>query len=145
LHKTRLATAKTTLQDEVPDMVEWIDNVSISPFLLAKIQALKCLRWRIMSLSLSAQKETDMTDLLSIAKPLFKLLRALIANQGSLSEADAQQDDPRVKTRMRLQAVTSLLHLHTIHEYEERLLDLFMPLVLFMQVQSVTYNEIKTY
>jgi sister-chromatid-cohesion protein PDS5 len=85
-------------------------------------------------LSLGTPAQKDMKDVVEIAKPVFRMLKALLAHQGSLSQDDAEQDDPRVKARMRLQAASSLLHLCTLEKFEESLVESFMKLVIFIQV-----------
>ncbi|KAG1732950.1 armadillo-type protein [Suillus lakei] len=95
----------------------------------ARILALKVCRNRCL-----AHASTDTA--LEVATPVLKMLSTLLDHAGSYS-ADAT-DDPKVKSRMRLQAATSLLHLSVVDKFTTAINTNFISLAI--TVQDPCYN-----
>ncbi|KAH9968243.1 armadillo-type protein [Russula dissimulans] len=94
--------------DEMDVDAEWIEKSDVPPSLSKKIMALKVCRNRCL-----AHASSDAA--LDIATPVFRMFFALLAHGGSLHAEN--DDDPKVKSRMRLQAAVSLLHLSTVPKF----------------------------
>ncbi|KZP25702.1 ARM repeat-containing protein [Athelia psychrophila] len=95
-------------QDTMDDGEEWAEDDDVSLACKAKILSLKVCRNRCIA---HAAAETA----LDISKPVVKMLATILHNRGSLT-ADSN-DNPKVQSRMRLQAAGSLLHLSTIQAF----------------------------
>ncbi|KIK94536.1 hypothetical protein PAXRUDRAFT_827895 [Paxillus rubicundulus Ve08.2h10] len=87
---------------------DWVQDDDMTPLQSARMLALKVCRNRCLA---NASSETA----LDIATPVLKMFSTLLEHYGSYS-ADAP-DSPQVKSRMRLQAAVSLLHLSTIEAF----------------------------
>ncbi|KIJ04367.1 hypothetical protein PAXINDRAFT_22347 [Paxillus involutus ATCC 200175] len=87
---------------------DWVEDDDMTPIQSARILALKVCRNRCLA---HASSETA----LDVATPVLKMFSTLLEHYGSYS-ADAP-DSPQVKSRMRLQAAVSLLHLSTIEAF----------------------------
>ncbi|KAK7046668.1 sister chromatid cohesion protein pds5 [Favolaschia claudopus] len=112
------------LDDAMETDEEWADESEISDNLRAKILALKVCRNRSLA---HAEKE----NALEIATPVLKMLATLLDNSGSFI-ADSGED-PKVMSRMRLQAAISLLHLSTVPAYAKAITPRFLKLALVVQ------------
>lgn len=109
---------------------EWLEDIDMSPFLRTKIQTLKCLRWRALSYA-SAYPNGETA--VEVSSPVFRLLTSLLEHMGSLDEAN-EDEDPRVKARLRLQAAVSLVKICTEKRYDECLAAWFLRIAVFIQV-----------
>ncbi|KAJ3508895.1 hypothetical protein NLJ89_g5509 [Agrocybe chaxingu] len=118
-----LTPSNAELDDSNPDE-EWLENEEVPDELRAKILALKVCRNRC----LAHAKEEGALD---IAAPVLKLLATLIEHEGSVGpDVD---DDPRIKSRMRLQAAISLLHLSTVEVFANAITPKFVRLACVIQ------------
>ncbi|KAG0700591.1 armadillo-type protein [Suillus ampliporus] len=115
--------------DEMDSDADWVDDDDVAPSLRARILALKVCRNRCL-----AHASTDTA--LEVATPVLKMLSTLIDHGGSYS-ADAT-DDPKVKSRMRLQAAISLLHLSVVDKFATAINTNFISLAI--TVQDPCYN-----
>ncbi|KAL0958138.1 hypothetical protein HGRIS_000306 [Hohenbuehelia grisea] len=115
--------------DAMEDEEEWAEESDLSYMALAKLQALKVCRYRCLS---HAADETA----LELATPVLKMLATLVEQNGSLSPDEVE--DPKVLSRMRLQATVSLLHLATVEKYAAAISPKFIKLAL--TVQDTCYN-----
>ncbi|KAI6158061.1 armadillo-type protein [Pisolithus tinctorius] len=105
----KLLVAPSQADDEDMDVDnDWVNDDDVPPILRARIQALKVCRNRCLAHA-SSSNATD------IATPALKMFTALIQHSGSF-KVDAS-DSPSVKSRMRLQAAVSLLHLSAVEAY----------------------------
>ncbi|KAI6134781.1 armadillo-type protein [Pisolithus croceorrhizus] len=98
-------------QDDGEDMDvdnDWVNDDDIPPILRARIQALKVCRNRCLA-------HASSPNAIDIATPALKMFTTLTQHSGSF-KVDAR-DSPSIKSRMRLQAAISLLHLSTIEAY----------------------------
>ncbi|CAL1708691.1 unnamed protein product [Somion occarium] len=103
---------------------EWLEDADLTPELRAKIFALKTCRNRCLA---HASDE----NALDIAKPVLKMFTTLIQNSGSFTET--AQDDPKIKSRLRLQAAVSLLHLACVHSFAQAISSHFLQLAIILQ------------
>ncbi|KAH0834786.1 hypothetical protein J3R83DRAFT_10387 [Lanmaoa asiatica] len=87
---------------------DWVDDDDIAPIHKARILALKVCRNRCLA-NASAEAAVELVT------PALKMFSKLLEHSGSFS-ADAP-DSPPVKSRMRLQAAVSLLHLSTVEAF----------------------------
>ncbi|TDL19619.1 ARM repeat-containing protein [Rickenella mellea] len=110
--------------DADDDEVEWAEEDALPPLARAKILSLKVCRRRCL-----AHAQTE--DALEIASPVLKMFFTLLANGGSIKE-DAD-DDPKVKSRVRLQAAWSLVQLATVEKFSEAIAPNFVLLALTVQ------------
>ncbi|KAH9990948.1 armadillo-type protein [Russula compacta] len=94
--------------DEMDVDAEWIEKSDIRPSLSKKIIALKVCRNRCLAYAAS-------DTALDVASPVLRMFFALLEHGGSLHVEN--DDDPKVKARMRLQAAISLLHLSTVSKF----------------------------
>jgi len=94
--------------DEMDVDAEWIEKSDVPPSLSKKIVALKVCRYRCLA------HATDDTAL-DMATPVLRMFFALLEHGGSLHAEN--EDDPKVKAQMRLQAAVSLLHLSTVPKF----------------------------
>jgi sister-chromatid-cohesion protein PDS5 len=115
--------------DEMDSDADWVEDSDVQPRLRARILALKVCRNRCL-----AHASTDTA--LEVATPVLKMLSTLLDHAGSYS-ADAM-DDPKVKSRMRLQAAISLLHLSTVDKFATAINTNFISLAI--TVQDPCYN-----
>ena len=120
------------VQDVMDVDEEWVENADMWPLLRAKIIALKMCRHRCLT---HAQQNKPN----EIAKPVIKMYTTLLDNSGSFSpEAN---DDPRTKSRLRLQAAVSLLHLCTIPAFMGNILVNFVLLSITIQVSRLVVKS----
>jgi len=104
--------------------VEWVDRADVPSSLHKRVLALKVCRNRCL-----AHAESDTA--LDMATPALKMFFALLENGGSLHGEN--DDDPKVKARMRLQAAVSLLHLSTVPKYAAMVTNNFVSLAIMIQ------------
>ncbi|KAI6002991.1 armadillo-type protein [Pisolithus albus] len=98
-------------QDDDEDMDvdnDWLNDDDVAPILRAQIQALKVCRNRCLA-------HASSPNAIDIATPALKMFTTLIQHSGSF-KVDAR-DSASTKSRMRLQAAVSLLHLSTVEAY----------------------------
>lgn len=98
-------------QDDDEDMDvdnDWLNDDDVPPILRARIQALKVCRNRCLA-------HASSPNAIDIATPALKMFTTLIQHSGSF-KVDAR-DSASTKSRMRLQAAVSLLHLSTVEAY----------------------------
>jgi sister-chromatid-cohesion protein PDS5 len=124
---------------------DWVEDDDVAPRLRARILALKVCRNRCL-----AHASTDTA--LEVATPVLKMLSTLIDHGGSYS-ADATDESvftsslgfvlltrwmvrysPKVKSRMRLQAAISLLHLSVVNKFANAINTNFISLAITVQV-----------
>ncbi|OSD08806.1 hypothetical protein PYCCODRAFT_1380708 [Trametes coccinea BRFM310] len=103
---------------------DWVDDALIPLELRAKILALKVCRNRCL-----AHAESETAN--EIAKPVIRMFSTVLQHEGSFS-ADAR-DQPTTKSRLRLQAATSLLHLATVPQYSHDVATYFVAIALTIQ------------
>ncbi|CDO77959.1 hypothetical protein BN946_scf184971.g9 [Trametes cinnabarina] len=119
---------KSTLsEDEETQMdtdEDWVEDASMRPELRAKVLALKVCRNRCL-----AHAESDTA--LEIAQPVIRMFSTVLQYEGSFS-ADAR-DRATTKSRLRLQAATSLLHLATVQKYALEVGKFFVAIALTIQ------------
>ncbi|KAG5654557.1 hypothetical protein H0H81_000082 [Sphagnurus paluster] len=115
--------------NDMDDDEEWVSDEDISPTLRAKLLALKVCRYRSIS-------QASSENALEISTPVLKMLATLLEYRGSFTEQE--QEDPKARARMRLQAAVSLLHLSTIDIYAQMILPKFLKLA--VTVQDTCYN-----
>ncbi|KAL5521605.1 PDS5 [Sanghuangporus sanghuang] len=111
------------------DVDEWEDEDKLPPRALAKSLALKVCRHRCL-VHANSESAADM------ASPVIKLLVTLLEKGGALTPQSA--DGPTVKSRLRLQAATSLLHLATVEKFAEAIAPDFV--LLALTIQDSCYN-----
>ncbi|KAI0938430.1 hypothetical protein AcW1_001836 [Taiwanofungus camphoratus] len=124
LLKQVLMVARPDDPDQMDTDEEWVEDSAMSPELKTKILALKVCRNRCLA---HASADTA----LDIARPVLKMFITLLQHSGSFS-ADAV-DDPRIRTRLRLQAAVSLLHLSGIEAYSSEIATNFVLLAITIQ------------
>ncbi|KAG8216411.1 hypothetical protein J3R82DRAFT_6516 [Butyriboletus roseoflavus] len=103
---------------------DWVEDDNMMPMQKARILALKVCRNRCLA---NASAETA----LELATPALKMFSTLLEHSGSFS-ADAP-DSPPVKSRMRLQAAVSLLHLSTVEAFANVINNNFIWLAITVQ------------
>ncbi|PPQ70235.1 hypothetical protein CVT25_011295 [Psilocybe cyanescens] len=103
---------------------EWVENDEIPDELRTKVLALKVCRNRCLAHATSEQA-------LEIATPVLKVLATLLEHDGSLSLQ--VEENPKFKSRMRLQAAISLLHLSTIEVFANAISPKFIRLACVIQ------------
>ncbi|TFK86665.1 hypothetical protein K466DRAFT_492369 [Polyporus arcularius HHB13444] len=103
---------------------DWLEDAALPLDLRAKILALKVCRNRCLA---HVESETA----LDIAQPVIRMFSTVLQYEGSLSADDA--DSPWARSRLRLQATTSLLHLSTVKKYALEVSKYFVPMALIMQ------------
>ncbi|KAF8223437.1 cohesin-associated protein Pds5 [Tricholoma matsutake] len=123
-------------QVEMETEEEWVLEEDVSPILRAKILALKVCRNRSFAHA-SSEKA------LEISTPVFKMFATLLEHNGSFSASFSESEDPKVKSRMRLQAAVSLLHLSTVESYATAIAPKFMKLAVV--IQDSCYNVRMTF
>ncbi|CAA7268353.1 unnamed protein product [Cyclocybe aegerita] len=116
-----MTPSNAELDDSNPDE-EWLENEEVPDELHAKILALKVCRNRC----LAHAKEEGALD---IASPVLKLLATLIEHEGSVGP----DVDDEIKSRMRLQAAISLLHLSTVEVFANAITPKFVRLACVIQ------------
>ena len=104
---------------------DWVDDAVMPLELRAKVLALKVCRNRCLA---HASSETA----LEIAQPVIRMFSTVLQYEGAFS-ADAR-DSPKTKSRLRLQAATSLLHLTTVQKYVQEVAKHFVAIALTIQV-----------
>lgn len=124
---------------------EWVDDEFLPPLVRAKIFALKTCRNRCI-----AHGQDD--DALEVAKPVLKMFATILQNGGSFS-ADAEDEyvllslicqsishditSPKIKSRLRLQAAVSSLHLAGVKALAVEVQANFISLAITIQVGYV--------
>ncbi|KAF8624977.1 hypothetical protein AX15_005612 [Amanita polypyramis BW_CC] len=108
---------------------EWFEDHEVPNQLKAKLLALKVCRNRSLAFG-SSDKALD------FATPVLKMFASILENNGSLMP-DANEN-PKVMSRMRLQAAVSLLHMSAIEVYADALILKFLRLAVV--VQDSCYN-----
>ncbi|KAJ7039761.1 armadillo-type protein [Mycena alexandri] len=124
LLKRLLMVPTHPLDDAMDTEEEWADDSEVSDNLRAKILAIKVFRNRSLV-------HAGADNALEMATPVLKMLATLLDNGGSFV-ADSGED-PKVMSRMRLQAAISLLHLSTIPAYCKAIAARFVKLALVVQ------------
>ncbi|KAJ6486929.1 armadillo-type protein [Mycena sanguinolenta] len=124
LLKELLMVPTHRLDDAMDTDEEWADESEVSDNLRAKILALKVCRNRSLA---HAEKE----NALEIATPVIKMLATLLEHGGSFIAESGE--DPKVMSRMRLQAAVSLLHLSSVPAYAKAIAPRFLKLALVVQ------------
>ncbi|KAJ7637138.1 armadillo-type protein [Roridomyces roridus] len=127
LVKKLLMVPTHKLDDEMDteeEAEEWASDEEVSDNLRAKILAIKVCRFRCLA-------HVGADNAVEIATPVLKLLASLIDNGGSLV-ADSGED-PKVMSRMRLQAAVSLLHLASSAALAKTIAPKFLKLGLVVQ------------
>ncbi|KAF7349279.1 Sister chromatid cohesion protein pds5 [Mycena sanguinolenta] len=124
LLKDLLMVPTHRLDDAMETDEEWADESEVSDNLRAKILALKVCRNRSLA---HAEKE----NALEIATPVIKMLATLLEHGGSFIAESGE--DPKVMSRMRLQAAVSLLHLSSVPTYAKAIAPRFLKLALVVQ------------
>ncbi|KAA1473006.1 cohesin-associated protein Pds5 [Dentipellis sp. KUC8613] len=110
---------------------EWIENADMPVALRAQLVALKVCRVRCLA-------HATAPTALDVAIPVMKMFMSILENGGSLSAASAETDDdfhysPRVKSRLRLQAAVSLLHLASADAFGRFVNEHFIMLAITIQ------------
>ncbi|KDQ22406.1 hypothetical protein PLEOSDRAFT_171792 [Pleurotus ostreatus PC15] len=113
------------------DDEEWAEEDSLSTAIKVKVLALKMFRNRCLS-------HASDDNPLEIATPVLKMLVTTLEQGGTLIPGTAEEEDPKSKARLRLQAAVSLLHLCAIETYLHALSPKFVSLAL--AVQDTCYN-----
>ncbi|KAI0698060.1 armadillo-type protein [Cerioporus squamosus] len=103
-------------EDEMETDTDWLDDAALPLELRAKILALKC---------------AGIDTALDIAQPVIRMFSTVLQYEGSFSADDA--DSPWARSRMRLQATTSLLHLSTVNKYALEVSKYFVPIAISIQ------------
>ncbi|KAJ7432911.1 armadillo-type protein [Mycena galericulata] len=124
LVKQLLMVPTHPLDDDEQTEEEWADESEVSDNLRAKVLAIKVCRYRSL-----AHASAD--NAIEIATPVLKLLASLLDHGGSLM-ADSGED-PKVMSRMRLQAAVSMLHLATAPTYAKAIAPRFLKLAIVVQ------------
>ncbi|KAF8325800.1 armadillo-type protein [Cantharellus anzutake] len=113
--------------DEIDEDEEWDENEKAPLDARLKILALKICVNRCMA-------HATRDSALDIARPVIKMLFAILSNMGSV-KAD-QADHAHTKARLRLQACLSLLRLATVQIYSQAINPHFVNLALLIQDPS---------
>ncbi|KAJ7839550.1 armadillo-type protein [Mycena olivaceomarginata] len=124
LVKDLLMVPTHPLDEAMDTEEEWADEADVSDNLRAKILALKVCRNRSLA-------HADKENALEIATPVLKMLATLLEHGGSFIAESGE--DPKVMSRMRLQAAVSLLHLSTVPIYSKTIAPRFLKLALVVQ------------
>ncbi|EKM75631.1 hypothetical protein AGABI1DRAFT_132023 [Agaricus bisporus var. burnettii JB137-S8] len=163
--------------DETPEgseetAEEWHEDANEVPSLLwAKVDTLKLFRHRCLNAAVAAivaarnnesagnangkgkgkakeadpEKEKEKAE--KIVGPVVKMLQALMVHEGAMSEG--VREDPKARSRMRLQAAVTMLHLARMDIYTSAVMSSFGKLVLTIQdtcygVRSTFLNKLIT-
>lgn len=105
---------------------DWVDDPP--PPLRAKVLALKVCRNRCLA---HAESETAR----EIAAPVIRMFSTVLQYEGRF-RADAQEP-ASTKSRLRLQAATSMLHLSAVATYVPEVTKYFVQIALTIQVRSL--------
>ncbi|KAI8986667.1 armadillo-type protein [Trametes punicea] len=103
---------------------DWVEDTAMPLELRAKILALKVCRNRCLA-------HADSETALEIAQPVIRMFSTVLQHDGSFS-ANAR-DSPQTKSRLRLQAATSLLHLAAVQKYAPEVAKYFVAIALTIQ------------
>ncbi|KAI0824810.1 armadillo-type protein [Trametes gibbosa] len=103
---------------------DWVDDGTMPPELRAKVLALKVCRNRCLA---HAKSDTA----LEIAQPVIRMFSTVLQHEGAFT-ADAH-DSTQTRSRLRLQAATSLLHLATVDIYASEVAKQFVSIALTIQ------------
>ncbi|KDQ60158.1 hypothetical protein JAAARDRAFT_711869 [Jaapia argillacea MUCL 33604] len=124
-------------QQDITSEGEWYPDSQVPALLKAKIICLKICRNRCLAHS-SSESAVD------ISAPVIKMLTTLLRNEGSV-QADHHGEEKKVRSRMRLYAANSLLHLSSVTVYQPAILPDFVTLVLTIQDPcfDVRFNFLK--
>lgn len=125
---------------------EWVDDAAMSPGLRAKLLVLKTCRNRCI-------KHATAETALEIAKPVLNMFSTLLEQGGSFTsdardeyvdipahptDTHRRRNSPKAKTRLRLQAAVSLLHLATVPQFAKPISQYFVRICLTLQVNIVS-------
>ncbi|KAH9849574.1 armadillo-type protein [Lenzites betulinus] len=117
--------SSTPGEDEAMETDEdWVDDATMPPELRAKVLALKVCRNRCLA---HAKSDTA----LEIAQPVIRMFSTVLQHEGAFL-ADAR-DGAQTRSRLRLQAATSLLHLATVEIYAPEIAKHFVSIALAIQ------------
>ncbi|EKM56477.1 uncharacterized protein PHACADRAFT_207705 [Phanerochaete carnosa HHB-10118-sp] len=111
-------------QDVMYTDEEWVEDAYVWPELRARVAALKVFRNRLLARAESQEAK-------ELAKPALKMFLTILENQGSVRLG--LDDDPRAKSRVRLQAAISLLRMATVKDFAESIAPNFVVLALVVQ------------
>ncbi|GJJ10554.1 hypothetical protein Clacol_004781 [Clathrus columnatus] len=106
------------------EMDEWASDEEVSDLIVAKILGVKICRNRCL---VHANSETALAN----ASPVLTMLLNILAHGGSMEEDVA--DNPKVKSRIRLIAATSLLKMAAVPKFCERIMPHFTLLAVTLQ------------
>ncbi|GBE89081.1 armadillo-type protein [Sparassis latifolia] len=112
------------METDEENVEEWGEEADVTSEVRAKVLALKVCRNRCLAHAADATA-------LEIAKPALKMFATLLQYNGSLSAG--ARDDPKTKSRMRLQAAISLLHLANVEAFMPEISPGFVVLALMVQ------------
>ncbi|KAF8970162.1 armadillo-type protein [Flammula alnicola] len=112
---------------------EWMEDDAVPDELRAKLFALKVCRNRCLAHAATEQA-------LEIATPVLKLLATLVEHDGTLNLE--VEEDPKAKSRMRLQAAVSLLHLSTVEIFATAIMPKFLRLACVIQDSCFNVRQI---
>ncbi|TFK49359.1 hypothetical protein OE88DRAFT_1646400 [Heliocybe sulcata] len=122
---SEILMAPTSLSSNAQEEAdEWVSDENLTPELRSKLLSIKIYRNRCLA---HASSESA----LDVATPVVKMLITLLEHDGSL-KGDTQ-DDPRVKSRMRLAAATALLQLASVPAYASAIAPNFVLLAIMVQ------------
>ncbi|KAI0646530.1 armadillo-type protein [Trametes meyenii] len=125
LVKQVLKSASAPEGDENMDTDEdWVDDAVVPLDLRAKVLALKVCRNRCLA---HATSETAV----EVAQPVVRMFSTVLQYEGAFA-ADTQ-DPPQTRSRLRLQAATSLLHLAAVQQYTTEVSKYFVGIALTIQ------------
>ncbi|KAI0634818.1 armadillo-type protein [Trametes polyzona] len=113
-----------TDDEEMDTDQDWVSDTAMPLELRAKVLALKVCRNRCL-----AHASSEIA--LEIAQPVIRMFSTVLQYEGAFA-ADAR-DSATVKSRMRLQAATSLLHLSTVRIYAQEVAKYFVAIALTIQ------------
>ncbi|KAG6901443.1 hypothetical protein C0995_011956 [Termitomyces sp. Mi166 len=122
------------MKDEMDVDEEWVSDEDMPLTLRAKILALKVFRYRCLAHA-GDEKAVE------ISTPVFKMLATLLEYSGSFTGEAGE--DPKVMSRMRLQAAVSMLHLSTVEVYAQTIAPRFLRLAVTVQdlgIKDSCYN-----
>ncbi|KAH7882429.1 armadillo-type protein [Phlebopus sp. FC_14] len=106
---------------------DWVEDSDLPLIQRARVLALKVCRNRCLA-------HASTGTALEIAAPVLKMLSTLLEHSGSFT-ADSS-DSPQVKSRIRLQAAVSLLHLSTVESFRPVVNNNFLWLAITVQASS---------
>ncbi|KAI0371302.1 hypothetical protein BV20DRAFT_1120710 [Pilatotrama ljubarskyi] len=111
-------------EEEMQTDEDWVEDANMSLELRAKVLALKVCRNRCLA---HAGSDTA----LEIAQPVIRMFSTVLQYEGAFSAG--ARDSAQTKSRLRLQAATSLLHLATVQIYAQEVAKYFVSIALTIQ------------